>query len=203
MALSSAERSIPERGAWPVEDRQIVELYLARDESALARTAEKYGPALRALAENLLEDPQTAEECENDVYLAAWNAIPPHEPREYLYPFLARIARHTALDRCRERSRQKRGAPLLQLTQELEQCLPAPDNAAERLDELALAEAINRFLGSLSEENRNIFLRRYWYMDPVAAIAERYALTRSKVKVSLYRSRNRLREYRKKEGHDP
>ena len=188
MALSSAERSIPERGAWPVEDRQIVELYLARDESALARTAEKYGPALRALAENLLEDPQTAEECENDVYLAAWNAIPPHEPREYLYPFLARIARHTALDRCRERSRQKRGAPLLQLTREL--------------DELDLAEAINRFLGSLSEENRNIFLRRYWYMDPVAAIAERYALTRSKVKVSLYRSRNRLREYLKKEGHD-
>ncbi len=54
-----------------MEDRQIVELYLARDESALARTAEKYGPALRALAENLLEDPQTAEECENDVYLAA------------------------------------------------------------------------------------------------------------------------------------
>ena len=185
-----------------MEDSQIVELYLARDESALAHTAEKYGPALRALAKNLLEDPQTAEECENDVYLAAWNAIPPHEPRDYLYPFLARIARHAALDRCRERSRQKRSAPLLQLTRELEQCLPAPDNAAERLDELALAEAINRFLGSLSEENRNIFLRRYWYMDPVAAIAERYALTRSKVKVSLCRSRNRLREYLKKEGHD-
>ena len=82
-----------------MDDHQIVELYLARDESALARTAEKYGGALRALAENLLEDPQTAEECENDVYLAAWNSIPPHEPRDYLFPFLARIARHTALDR--------------------------------------------------------------------------------------------------------
>ena len=156
-----------------MEDRQIVELYLARDESALARTAEKYGGALRALAENLLEDPQTAEECENDVYLAAWNSIPPHEPRDYLFPCLARIARHTALD-----------------------------NAAEHLDDLVLAETINRFLGSLSQESRNIFLRRYWYMDSVAAIAERYALTRSKVKVSLCRSRNRLREYLKKEGHD-
>ena len=83
-----------------MDDHQIVELYLARDESALARTAEKYGGALRALAENLLEDPQTAEECENDVYLAAWNAIPPHEPRDYLFPFLARIARHTALCTC-------------------------------------------------------------------------------------------------------
>ena len=98
-----------------MEDSQIVELYLARDESALARTAEKYGPALRALAENLLEDPQTAEECENDVYLAAWNAIPPHEPREYLYPFLARIARLAALDRCGERSRQNISAPLLEV----------------------------------------------------------------------------------------
>ena len=186
-----------------MDDHQIVELYLARDESALARTAEKYGGALRALAENLLEDPQTAEECENDVYLAACNAIPPHEPRDYLFPFLARIARHTALDRCRERSRRKRGAPLLQLTGELERCLPAPDNAAEHLDDLVLAETINRFLGSLSQESRNIFLRRYWYMDSVAAIAERYALTRSKVKVSLYRSRNRLRESLKKEGYDP
>nr|WP_326126309.1 sigma-70 family RNA polymerase sigma factor [uncultured Oscillibacter sp.] len=185
-----------------MEDHQIVELYLARDESALARTAEKYGGALRALARNLLEDPQAAEECENDVYLAAWNAIPPHEPRDYLFPFLARIARHTALDRCRERSRRKRSAPLLQLTRELEQCLPAPDNAAGHLEDLALGEAVNRFLGSLSEENRNIFLRRYWYMDPVAAIAERYALTQSKVKVSLYRSRNRLRESLRQEGYD-
>jgi len=176
-----------------MEDSQIVELYLARDESALAHTAEKYGPALRALAKNLLEDPQTAEECENDVYLAAWNAIP---------PLLARIARHAALDRCRERSRQKRSAPLLQLTRELEQCLPAPDNAAGHLDGLALGETINRFLGALSEENRNIFLRRYWYMDSVSTIAKRYSLTQSKVKTSLYRSRNRLREYLKKEGHD-
>lgn len=184
-----------------MDDSQIVDLYLARDESALERTAEKYGPALRALAENLL-DPQTAEECENDVYLAAWNAIPPHEPRDYLYPFLARIARHAALDRCRRQNRQKRSAPLVRLTRELEQCLPAPDNAAGRLDDLALGETINRFLGTLSEENRNIFLRRYWYMDPVAAIAERYALSQSKVKISLYRSRNRLREHLKKEGHD-
>lgn len=185
-----------------MEDRQIVELYLARDESALARTAEKYGPALRALAQNLLEDPQTAEECENDGYLAAWNAIPPHEPWDYLYPFLARIVRHTALDRCREQRRRKRNAPLVQLTRELEECLPAPDNTAERLDDLALRDAINRFLGSLSQENRNIFLRRYWYMDSVSSVAERYSLTQSKVKISLYRSRNRLREYLKKEGCD-
>lgn len=182
-----------------MEDHEIVELYLARDEAALARTAEKYGSALRGLAENLLEDPQSAEECENDVYLAAWNAIPPHEPRDYLFPFLARIARHAALDRCRRRSRQKRSAPLVQLTGELERCLPAADNAEKHLDGLVLRETIDRFLGSLSVESRNIFLRRYWYMDSVAAIAERYGLTQSKVKVSLYRSRNRLRAYLKEE----
>ena len=180
----------------------IVELYLHRDESAIGESAKAYGSRLRALALGITQDRQAAEECENDAYMEAWNSIPPHEPKGYLYAFLARITRHIALNRCREQNRLKRGGGLVcQLSEELEQCLPAPDDAACRLDEMALSQAINGFLGRLDEEKRNVFLRRYWYMDSVAAIAGRYEMSQSKVKSMLARSRKQLRAHLEKEGY--
>lgn len=184
-----------------MEDREIVDLYLARDEQAIFHTAEKYGGRLRALALRIAEDLQTAEECENDTYAAAWNAIPPQAPSDYLWAFLARITRHLALDVCRKRRREKRSAPVVELSGELEQCIPAPDDCACRLDELSLREAVNGFLATLSPEKRNIFLRRYWFFDPVADIAKRYGLTESKVKTALFRCRNALRSYLEQEGY--
>lgn len=185
-----------------MEDDEIVELYLRRDELAVERTAEKYGARLRAPARSITGDPQAAEECENDAYLAAWRAIPPHEPRDYLYAFLARIVRHLSLDRCREQRRLKRSGPVCALGAELEQCIPSPDDEACRLDDLVLREAVNGFLGTLSREKRNVFLRRYWYADPVFAIAQRYGLSQSNVKTMLYRTRNQFRDYLKREGYD-
>ena len=184
-----------------MEDTRIVELYLLRDETAVKQTAEKYGSRLRALAYGIVDDLQTAEECENDTYLKAWNAIPPHEPRSYLYAFLARITRHIALNCCRHRDRLKRSAFLLELSTELEQCIPAPDDAACRVDELALGEALNRFLAGLDGEKRNLFIRRYWYLDSIAALSKRFALSESKVKTTLFRCRRRLREHLEKEGY--
>ena len=184
-----------------MDDYQIVELYLRRDERAIGCSAEKFGARLRALVCGITGDAQTAEECENDTYLQAWNAIPPHEPRTYLYAFLARIARHLALNRCRELARLKRSAQIMELSAELEQCLPAPDDAACRLDELALREAINGFLGTLREEKRNIFIRRYWFLDSVADIAGRFAISESKVKTTLSRCRAQLRAYLEQEGY--
>lgn len=184
-----------------MDDGQIVELYLNRDESAIGHTAEKYGRRLRTLAQGMVEDTQTAEECENDTYMEAWRAIPPHEPRDYLYAFLARIIRHISLNRCRDRDRLKRAAFVTQLSAELEQCIPAPDDAACRLDELALREALDGFLTTLSREKRDMFLRRYWYLDSVSAIAERFGLSESKVKTTLFRCRKRLREHLEREGY--
>ena len=103
-----------------MEDPKIVELYFARDEAALRHTAEKYGKRLRALSYGIVRDLQTAEECENDTYVAAWNSIPPHSPAEHLYAFLAKITRHISLNRCRDRSRLKRSAMLCELSQEME-----------------------------------------------------------------------------------
>lgn len=182
-----------------MEDNRIVELFWQRDETAIRLTAEKYGSRLRALAHGITENAQTAEECENDTYLQAWNSIPPHAPREYLYAFLARITRHLSLDRCRERNRQKRSARLLSLSTELEQCLPAPDAMSRLEEDLVFAQLLNAFLASLSEEKRHIFLRRYWFMDSISQISRRFGLTQSKVKVTLFRCREALRKALEKE----
>ena len=184
-----------------MEDEQIVELYLDRDESAVHHTAEKYGRRLRALALGVVQDAQTAEECENDTYMEAWRSIPPHEPRRYLYAFLARITRHVALNRCRERDALKRGGFVSELTAELDQCVPASDDLEGRLDAMALGEAVSRFLRSIDRTKRDMFLRRYWYLDSVSAIARRFGCSEGKVKTTLFRVRGKLREYLEQEGY--
>ncbi len=184
-----------------MDDNRIVELYLLRDETAIKHTSEKFGSRLRSLAYGITNDRQTAQECENDTYMEAWNAIPPHEPRSYLYAFLARITRHISLNCCRERSRLKRSAFICELSAELEQCIPAPDDVERHIDAMAMSEAINGFLGMLDEEKRNIFIRRYWYLDSIADISKRFALSESKVKTTLFRCRGKFREYLEKEGY--
>ena len=179
----------------------IVELYLRRDEAAVRETAEKYGSKLRALAWGILGDRDAAEECENDTYMEAWNRIPPHEPRAYFYPFLARIARNLSLNRCRDRERLKRTAFVCELSAEMEQCIPSPDDLECRIDGLVLAKAINGFLRMLDAERRNIFIRRYWFLDSVADIAKRFGVTQSKVKTTLFRCRKQLKAYLEKEGY--
>ena len=167
-----------------MDDSRIVDLYLLRDEEAIRETAEKYGSRLRALAQGIVCDRQAAEECENDTYMEAWNSIPPHEPRTYFYAFLARIARHIALNCCRDRSRLKRSAFI-----------------CSRMNDMALQQAVNDFLGKLSLEKRNIFIRRYWYLDSIADISDRFALSESKVKTTLFRCRIGLRKHLEKEGY--
>ena len=185
-----------------MDDERIVELYLCRDEAAISRSAEEYGARLRAVSYGIVRDAETAEECENDSYMQAWNSIPPHEPRGYLYAFLARITRNISLNRCRERNRLKRSACICELSAELEQCIPAPNDGQCRIDDIALKEALNGFLRKLSSEKRGIFLRRYWYMDSVAEISGRFGISESKVKSVLFRCRNQLRDYLEKEGYE-
>ena len=179
-----------------MEDNEIVDLFLARDESALAKTAEKYGKRLRALALHVCGDLSAAEECENDAYLKAWNSIPPHEPRTYLFSFLAKITRCTALDRVKKDARERTS----ELTAELESTLPSPDDVETGLDGKLLSEAISAFLRTQSAEKRNIFLRRYWFIDSVSEIAQRFSISKGKVKSVLFRMRNALHEHLKKEG---
>ena len=184
-----------------MEDSEIVELYLARREQAVAETAKRYGARLRKLAYSVLEEEAAAEECENDAYLEAWNAIPPAEPRTYLYAFLARITRHLAIDRCRNQARKKRSARLEELTAELADCVSGPEDVERSVEARLVAEAVSRFLRALPEEKRDMFLRRYWYCDSIGSIAGRLRCGESRVKTALHRTRKELKDYLEKEGY--
>lgn len=185
-----------------MDDEKIVALFLRRDEAALGLTAAKYGPKLRAVANSLLRDQGAAEEVENDTYMHAWAAIPPHEPWGYLFAFLAKITRRLSIDVARARSRQKRGAPVIELTAELEQCIPCPSDTPGQVDGVLLMEAVGRYLRLLPEEQRNMFIRRYWYLDPIKEVAAFSGCSQGRVKTTLYRVRRDLREYLIKEGYD-
>ena len=184
-----------------MNDSKIVDLYLARDEAAIKHTSDKYGDRLRHMANAILQDMSAAEECENDTYLRAWNAIPPHEPRDYLFMFLARINRNIALNLCKERQSLMRNAFICELSAEMEQCIPGADGPERQVDAIVLTETINQFLSTLSAEKRKIFVSRYWCLDSIETISRRYGLTQSNVKSILFRCRNQLRLFLNKEGY--
>ena len=183
-----------------MEDEQIIKLYWARSEDAITQTARKYGSYCHTIAYNILHNNEDSEECVNDTWLKTWGSLPPHRPRK-LSAFLGKITRNLSLDRYRNYTAEKRGAgqPVLAL-EELSGCVPATDGTERILDEMELTELLDRFLASLTPENRKYFMRRYWYFSSVSHIAADYGLTESKVKMSLLRSRNKLREMMQKEG---
>ncbi|MBQ4341481.1 MAG: sigma-70 family RNA polymerase sigma factor [Clostridia bacterium] len=185
-----------------MDDRTIVELYLARSEAAIAETSAKYGARLKKLAFNLLRDEQAAEECEADAYLAAWNGIPPAEPCDHLFAFLGRIVRCRAIDRLQAQTAKKRSARLSELTREVEECIPSPANVEAEAEGRELARLINAFLEELPREKRDVFVRRYWYMDSVADLARLTGSSEGRVKMMLMRLREKLREHLEKNGYN-
>ncbi len=182
-----------------MEDDQIIALYWNRDEEAIAETAKKYGRYCHAISFRILQNNEDSEECVNDVYLAAWNGIPPGRP-SVLSAFLAKITRNLALNRYEQSSAKKRGGGEVPLAiEELEECLPGGDNVEKAVEDAALTELFNQFLASLHVESRRIFMRRYWYFDTVREIAARYGIGESRVKMSLLRSRRKLKQFLEKE----
>ena len=181
-----------------MEDKHIVELFFNRDEQALAITQQKYGKLCYSIALNILGNREDTEECVNDTYLQAWNAIPPERPA-LLGAYLCRIARNLAINRYRADRREKRGAGEAAMAlDELSECVA--DESAPIADEIVLRDAMNDFLRTLPDLTRNVFVQRYWYVRPIADIAEEFGMTESRVKMILHRTRNRLREHLIKEG---
>ncbi len=185
-----------------MDDSKIVDLYLARDEQAIAETRKRYGSALRTISLNIVRDRRDAEECESSTYLEAWNSIPPNEPRSHLFSYLAKIIQNLSLNVYQSRHTQKRDAVVLELSQELEACVPAARGAETVVDDMAIQQAINRLLERLSEQHRLVFMRRYFYADPISVIAGNTGLSEANVKVILHRCRTRLKELLGQEGID-
>lgn len=178
-----------------VNDFNIVEAFLVRDEKALSMTKEKYGALLRGVSVRIVQNTADAEECESDCYLELWNRIPPNKPYDYFFTFAKKIIRNISLNLVKKKNTVKRNALVSELSSELEECVPSGRHVEKELDDKQFCERMNNFLYSQKELNRNVFILRYWYCMPVLDIAKKYSVSESKVKSILFRMRNKLKEF--------
>ena len=183
-----------------MEDKMIVELYWNRDERAIWETEQKYGKYLLKIANNILCNLPDSEESVNDTYFKAWKAMPPHRP-QVLSTFLAKITRHISIDIYRKRNTDKRKASEYSLTLvELEDCLSSGNQIEEHVDAMELAKAIHSYLKELSQEQRILFIGRYFFHDSIQELTHYYEMSESKVKSMLHRTRAGLKTHLEKEG---
>lgn len=181
-------------------DSQIVELYWQRDERAISQTDLKYGGYCRSISNNILRDPGESEECLNDTYLRAWNSMPAERP-ERLGAFLGKIVRNISISRLRQKTADKRGGGEYPIClEELRDCAGRGQGPERELELKELTEHIDKFLAGLKEQERDIFVSRYWYMAPVDEIAERAGFSYSKTASLLHRTRKKLELYLRREG---
>lgn len=184
-----------------LEDSRIIKLFYQRSEQAITELSAKYGALYHKIAENILNNSLDAEECVNDAYLGVWNTIPPKKP-DPLLAYVCRIVRNISITRYHANTALKRNSVYDAALDELEDCLGSGSDVEEELSVKELSRLIDRFLYTLDQENRVLFVRRYWYSDSVADIARRMKLSDNCVSVRLSRIRGKLKQYLKKEGYE-
>ena len=183
-----------------MDDEAILTLYWQRQHAALEETAAKYGRLCYAVANNLLQSPEDAEECVNDTWLHAWNAIPPEKPRVFS-AWLSRVTRNLAISRLRAAGAARRGGNEVSLVlDELAECIPGGTDPQRLVEQRELSEAVNRFLASLRREDRDVFVARYFYAASHVELSARTGWTVGKTKTVLRRTRLKLQSYLKEEG---
>ena len=184
-----------------MDDAELIELFFEREERAIGLVAEKYGKYAGYIADNIIKNKESSEECVNDAYQALWQSIPPNKP-ESLKAYLARLVRNSALDTIRRESALKRGSgQLTEALDELSECSDGSD-PEEEFDASRLKELINGFAASLESRQRKAFVKRYWYLCSSKQIADELDMKVGAVNVMLHRTREQLRAYLKKEGYD-
>jgi RNA polymerase sigma-70 factor (ECF subfamily) len=184
-----------------MDDKQIVELYWQRCESAIEETDKKYGRYCHYIAYHILADNEDAKEIVNDTYLKTWNTVPPNRP-DPLKPYVGTISRQLALNRYESQHAQRRRGQVALALDELAECIPDTDSGADIGESVALSDALTRFLWGLPERTRILFVRRYFYMSPVAEIAADFSMKESAVTMLMLRTRRKLAHFLKKEGFD-
>ena len=183
-----------------MDDKTIVALYFSRNDAALSESEKKYGRYCRYISERILRNRQDAEECVNEALHAAWKSIPPQNPSN-LKTYLGKLTREISVSRFRKEHAEKRfpGEYLMSL-EEIEEAV-SDSSFVSGIEKTELAKKISDFLRSVSETERNLFIRRYWFDDSIQEICERYHFGESKVKTTLKRTRDKLSEYLRKEGY--
>lgn len=177
-----------------IEDEKIVELFFKRSELAIRELNNKYGKACHRLSYNIVNDRQDAEECVNDAYLGAWNAIPPEKP-DPLLTYLCKIVRNISLKMYYRKKAAKRSSTYTIAMEEIEACIAAPSTVETEFEARELARIIESFLDTLTAENRVIFMRRYWFSDSCKDIAGLVGLTEKNITVRLTRIRQKMKKY--------
>lgn len=183
-----------------MDDSKIIDLFYARSEQAIMELSTKYGAVCSKVAKNILNNSHDAEECVNDAYLGAWNTIPPQNPNPLL-TYICRIVRNLSIMKYHANTAIKRNSFYDAALDELEDCLASSETVEDKLTAKELSDALDQFLDTLVQENRVIFVRRYWYSDSISEIAERLHMSKNNVSVRLSRTRERLKNYLKKEGY--
>ena len=184
-----------------MEDTDIIKLYFDRDQNALEETRKKYGGYCLSLADRILENYQDSEECVNDILLAAWNSIPPNRPKVFRM-YLAKLTRNRAMNRLKAENALKRGNGEKEMVyEELSEFISDGRSIEDELVAKELGQAINSFVADLPEREGDIFMRRYFFIEPVKDIAEGYGMTAGNVSVTLNRTRKKLKEYLKNNGY--
>lgn len=183
-----------------MEDTKIIDLFWRRSEDAIAETERKYGGYCFSISYHILHNQEDSQECVNDTYLKTWSLLPPVRPK-FFQAFLGKITRNLALDRYRYYTAEKRGGGQMELAlEELSNSLAGLDTAEAAIERKELVQVLNRFLESLKPDDRIFFMRRYWFVCSIREIARDFGMTESKVKMSLFRSRNKLRNLLEQEG---
>ena len=189
------------QGGVRMDDKYIVELYWKRNETAISETSIKYGSYLNSISFNILVNSEDAQECVNDTYHDAWNSMPPHCP-SILSTFLGKITRRISIDRWRKKQADKRGGGDITLAlEELKDCVAGTADVEKEFERQELINLINRFLESLPDTERRVFMCRYWYMDSISSISKQFGFSQSKVTSMLHRTRGKLRAQLIKEGY--
>lgn len=189
----SGSKVAERRVAMDNTDIRIIELFTSRSKEAVSALSKKYEKLCRSISYNILRNKEDAEECVNDTYLKVWDSIPPAKP-DNLMAYVCRIARNISLDKLRYNLRSKRNGSTDALLSELSECIPSMDNVEESADD-TLKNAITDFLDGLSDRDRNIFVRRYFFCDNVKSISKRLGVTETNVTTILNRTRNNLKKY--------
>lgn len=182
-----------------MDDQQIIELFWSRNEAAIRETNKKYGRLLHSIAWNILSNHEDCEECVSDAYCRAWSSIPPQKPRS-LAAYMGRIVRNLSINRWHENHAQKRynGAEIL--LSELSDCIPSIERLEKELEVNEITRVISDWLCTLTQDDRVLFLRRYWYCDSLKKLANLCGTTPNKLAGRLYRLRLGLKDVLEKEG---
>ena len=184
-----------------MEDGLIINLYFERNERAIIESEKKYGKYCFTIANNILSNECDSEECVNDTWSKTWSAIPPQKPNNFKL-FLAKISRNLAFDKLRMERRERRGGRNLTLAlDEISEIISDGENIEEELEAKELTALINEFLRGLSERDCNVFIRRYFFIESIDTISEKYGLSYANISKILSRTRKKLKGFLQKEGY--